>query len=459
VDELSDKQPDVEQQTLELSDVIVPGVLSNSERDRRRTVADSQPGWLGSSRQVISMWTSRPLFVAMLCSGALLAGCNRPPPQTPPTTVPKVVVTLPVCREITDHEEFNGRAEALRTVEIRARVTGYLDKVLFKKEGEEVKLDEPLFAIDPRTYEAELARAEATLRQNQALLKRLELDYKRAEPLLPDRAISREDFDKIVGDREGAAAAVAEAARDTAQLNVNWTTVTAPMAGRISRQMVDPGNLVKADDTILTTLVSLDPIYAYFDVDERTNLKVKRLIESGKMQSARKTAVEIRLGLSDEDQEGASDEERFPHLGTINFIDNRQDPATGTLRLRGVFPNPQKLISPGMFVRIRVPIGAPHEAILVPDRALAQDQGRKYVFVVDATNKPARRYVTIGTLIRSEKSQDSLRVIAEGLAKDERVVVDGLQKIRLGEKVTTEELQSGKVAAEKTPVSGGRPSS
>jgi RND family efflux transporter MFP subunit len=387
-------------------------------------------------------------------------GCVRPPPPAPPPVLLKVVVTAPISREITDYEEFNGRAEAMKMVEIRARVTGYLDKVLFK-EGAEVEEGESLFAIDPRTYQAESARVEATLRQSQALLKRLELDYQRALPLLPDRAISQEDFDKIVGDREAAAAVVgvAEAARDVAKLNLSWTNVTAPMCGRISRQMVDPGNLVKADDTPLTTLVSLDPIYAYFDVDERTNLKVKRLIEGGKMKSARDTEVAIRLGLSDEDKDEYSDAERFSHVGKINFIDNGEEPTTGTLRLRGVFPNPQKLLTPGMFVRIRVPIGAPHDAILIPDRALGQDQGRKYVYVVDATNKPARRYVTVGSLVTLEESQDPLRVITEGLAKHEKIVVDGLQRVRPGVEVATEELKSAKVAAEKSAASGGQPSS
>lgn len=407
------------------------------------------------------MRTSRLLLsVVMLCLGALTDGCVRPPPPVPPPVPLKVVVTSPISQEITDYEEFNGRAEAMKMVEIRARVTGYLDKVLFK-EGAEVEEGESLFAIDPRTYRAELARVEATLRQSQALLKRLELDYQRALPLLPDRAISQEDFDRIVGDREAAAAnvGVAEAARDVAQLNVNWTNVTAPMCGRISRQMVDPGNLVKADETILTTLVSLDPIYAYFDVDERTNLKVKRLIQGGKMKSARDTEVTIRLGLSDEDKDEYSDAERFSHVGTINFIDNREEPTTGTLRLRGVFPNPQKLLTPGMFVRIRVPIGAPHEAFLIPDRALGQDQGRKYVYVVDATNKPARRHVTVGSLVTTEKSRDPLRVITEGLAKHEKIVVDGLQRVRPGVEVATEELKSAKVAAEKSAVSGGKPSS
>jgi RND family efflux transporter MFP subunit len=404
------------------------------------------------------MRISQSLLAVSLLFALVVSGCGRPQPPTASMGPQSVKVSLPVTSTITDYEDFTGRTEAIKMVEIRARVTGYQEKVLFK-EGTEIKEGEPLFVIDPRTYQAQLNRTEAALRVAEAHLKRLELDYKRAFPLLPTHAISQEDYDKIAGDRDEAAATVkqAEAERDQAQLNLNWTTVTAPISGRISRQMADPGNLIKADDTMLTTIVSLDPIYAYFDVDERTNLKIKRLISSGKVKSARETNVPVMLGLSDEDAEGATDAARFPHVGRVDFVDNREEATTGTLRLRGVFANPRRLLSPGMFVRIRVPIGDPHQVILIPERALASDQGRKYVYVVDAKNMPTRCYVDVGASIKPEASRDVLCVVDAGLKLDDRIVVDGLQRVRPGTEVVPEEIKPGPLADGKSaPTPSGK---
>lgn len=391
---------------------------------------------------------------------ALACGCNRSQPPVRPTEPPKVTVSTPTLAKITDYEDFSGRTEALKTIDVRSRVSGYLEKVLFEA-GAEVKEGDPLFIIDQRTYQAELNRAEANVRQSKAHLSRLQIEYDRDIELLRKKVISQEDFDRAAGDRDEAAAAVelAEATRDLAQLNLTFTTVRwerptdrkeeKPIKGRISRQMVDPGNLVKADDTILTTVVSLDPIYAYFDVDERTDLKVKRLIQAGKVKSARKTAVKVYLGLVDEDNEELSDKERFPHEGTIDFIDNREEATTGTLRLRGIFPNADQLLVPGRFARIRVPIGEPHEAILIPERALGSDQGRKYVWVLDEENKPLRRYLEVGALVKPEASQGGLRVVRKGLALKERIVVDGLQRVRPGVEVTPQDIKPAAAAAPK----------
>jgi len=359
----------------------------------------------------------------LIAACVVWSGCGKPPaPVAGLPKLPEVVVALPVVRQVTDYEDFTGRTEAKAAVEVRARVTGYLERVLFK-EGTEVKQGDPLFEIDPRSYQAELQRAEATLAQSQARLQRCERDLKRANALLPQNAISQDDFDLISGDREEAAAAVklAEASRDLAQLNLSFTRVTAPITGRISRQLIDPGNLVKADETALTTIVSMDPIYAYFDQDERTLLRVRRLVRAGVLKTIQEASVPVLLGLVDE--------EGFPHEGRIDFADNRVDAMTGTLRLRGVFANPQRMLSPGLFVRIRLPIGVAHPAVLVPEQALGTDQGQNFVYVVNGKDEVVQRTVNVGPL------EGGLRVIEHGLAKDERVIVNGLQRVRSGVKV------------------------
>jgi RND family efflux transporter MFP subunit len=364
-------------------------------------------------------------LVALL--GLTAYGCTRAPQKTAPPQIPEVHVAIPVVRDITDFEEFPGRTEAVKTITVRARVSGYLERVLFK-EGAEVKAGDRLFEIDRRTYQADCDRASANLSQAKAHLFRLESDFRRASSLLPTRAISQAEFDQTAGDRAEADAAVrvAEAALHTAALNLDFTNVTAPLSGRISRQWIDPGNLARADDTALTTIVSQDPIYAYFDVDERTTLRIRRLVVSGKVRSAREYESKVFLGLADE--------KGFPHAGTINFIDNQVDAATGTLRLRGIFPNADQILSPGLFVRIHVPIGEPHRSLLVSERALNSDQGDKFVYVVNVDGEVAYRRVEVGAL------RDGLRVIQSGLDPGERVVLSGLQRIRPKAKVISREI-------------------
>jgi RND family efflux transporter MFP subunit len=354
----------------------------------------------------------------------LYAGCERgetPPPFAMQQT-PEVVVSQPVTREVTDYEDFPGRVEAMNAVDVRARVTGYLQNMHFK-EGTEVKKGDLLFEIDPRPYQTELARSEGNVTQSEGHLRRLEADYQRALTLYPKGAMGREDFDRIGGDRVEAAGAlaVAKAARDMARLNVDWTQVHAPISGRISRRNIDPGNMVKADETSLTTIVSLDPIHAYFDLDERTTLRLQRVIRDKKIAWSTDVALPVLLGLADEDG--------FPKSGVINFADNRVDPDTGTWRLRAIFKNSEYTLSPGMFVRIRLPIGTAHKAILISEQAISSDQGRKYVSVVGKDQKIENRSIKIGRL------HDGLRVITEGLNTDERIVVSGLQRIRPGMEV------------------------
>ncbi|HEV3118628.1 MAG TPA: efflux RND transporter periplasmic adaptor subunit [Gemmataceae bacterium] len=365
---------------------------------------------------------TRPFLVLASC--LLYAGCERgetPPPFAMQQT-PEVVVSQPVTREVTDYEDFPGRVEAMNAVDVRARVTGYLQNMHFK-EGTEVKKGDLLFEIDPRPYQTELARSEGNVTQSEGHLRRLEADYQRALTLYPKGAMGREDFDRIGGDRVEAAGAlaVAKAARDMARLNVDWTQVHAPISGRISRRNIDPGNMVKADETSLTTIVSLDPIHAYFDLDERTTLRLQRVIRDKKIAWSTDVALPVLLGLADEDG--------FPKSGVINFADNRVDPDTGTWRLRAIFKNSEYTLSPGMFVRIRLPIGTAHKAILISEQAISSDQGRKYVSVVGKDQKIENRSIKIGRL------HDGLRVITEGLNTDERIVVSGLQRIRPGMEV------------------------
>ena len=263
----------------------------------------------------------------------LAGGCGQQLPAAIPPQPPEVLVSLPIRKEIVDFEEFTGRTETVAAVEVRARATGYLAKVGFR-DGAVVKQGQLLFEIDPRTYQAELNRAEQTVVQNQARVKRLQQDSQRMRTLRNANAVSQEDFDKVVGDLAEAQATVgwAKANRDLAELNLSFTQVTAPIGGTIGRRLVDPGNLVKADETALATIIALDPMYVYFAIDERTVLRLRRMIQSGKIRSAQETEVPIQLGFADETG--------FPLQGKINFVDNRIDPAMGTLRLRGTFDNP-----------------------------------------------------------------------------------------------------------------------
>jgi RND family efflux transporter MFP subunit len=363
------------------------------------------------------MSMSRVALLVPLTLAAVVGCREEQQPQMPPPPPPEVLYTLPVAKEVTDYELFTGHTEAIKTVDIRARVTGYLDSVNFK-DGAEVQKNDLLAEIDPRPYKAELARAEANRVQAEAHLKRLNLDLQRAMTLMARGAIGREEFDKISGDRAEASAmvGVAVAGRDSAQLNLDFTQVRAPLTGRISRRNVDPGNLVKADDTILTTIVSQDPMYAYFDVDERTILRLRRLFREGQLQATQEGAVPVMLSLADEDN--------FSMKGTIDFVDNKVDPNTGTLWLRGVFTNPKRLLTPGLFVRIRLPVGKPHQAILIPEQALGRDQGQKFVYVVNDKDEVVYRHITVG------RQHEGLQVITDGIKPGDKVVVGGLQRIR-----------------------------
>jgi RND family efflux transporter MFP subunit len=351
-------------------------------------------------------------------------GCNQPAPQTPaaappPPKPPEVLVELPNVADVTDYEDFTGRTMAFKSADIRPHVTGYLDKIYFQ-EGADVKEGDLLYEIDPRTYQAELERAKSNQAQAEAHYKRLTADLQRASGLITNKIITREEFDRIVGDQSEAEAAVgvAKAQVHLAEVNLTYTKIIAPFNGRLSRTMFDPGNLVKADETVLTTIVRLDPIYAMFGVDERLLKRIHDYIESGLIKKNKDGQIPILMGLADE--------EGFPHPGTVDFIDNRLDINTGTLQVRGVFPNPKHVILPGLFCRIRLPLGDPYRALTVPELALSTDQGQKFIYVVNDQNKIEYRKIQIG------KMQGTQRVILKGINEGDRVVVSGLQRVRPG---------------------------
>jgi RND family efflux transporter MFP subunit len=355
----------------------------------------------------------------------LAAGCGEAPPAVtvePPT----VTVAAPVQKTVTDHADYTGRTEAVESVDVRARVNGYLTKINFEP-GREVKKDAVLFVIDERPYRATLEQAESQVRLAEAQARYAVAEVKRNEPLVARNVTSQEEFNKLVANRDVANAQVdtAKAAVDTAKLNLGFCQVLSPIDGRISRNNITVGNLVVTDTTLLTSIVSQDPMQVYFDVDEATILRIQALIRAGKFRSARRhDDVPVAVGLANEPGQ-------YPHQGRIDFVDNRVDPSTGTLKLRAVLPNPtvaneDRVFGAGLFVRVRLPLGEPHPALLISERAVGTDQGQKFVYVVNDKNEVALQPVTLG------QAHDGLRVVADGLKGGERVIVTGLQRVRPG---------------------------
>ncbi|HEV3257903.1 MAG TPA: efflux RND transporter periplasmic adaptor subunit [Gemmataceae bacterium] len=368
-----------------------------------------------------SYLTGAALFLGC-CLG--LAGCARTPSGTTATAPTPVTVSYPLERRVTEYLDFTGTTAAVDSVEVRAHVWGYLDQVNFK-EGALVKKGDVLFEIDRRTYRAALDQAKADLESKKAAAVRAEAVYRRTASLVATQAAATEDADKDRGDWLVCKANVGLAAANvrTAELNLGFTRVTAPIGGRVGRIIVTVGNLVQSGDqsggTVLTTIVSENPIYANFDVNERTVQHVRQLIREGKAKSARDTEVPVVLGLASEQD--------FPHRGVINFVDNQVNPKTGTLRVRGVFPNKGEVLSPGFFVRVRVRVGEAHKALLVTDRAIDSDQGQKIVYVVNEKNEVLSHPIRVGAA-----EEGGLRVITDGVKRGERVIVNGLQRVRPG---------------------------
>jgi membrane fusion protein, multidrug efflux system len=354
----------------------------------------------------------------------LLAACQQQPAAPPPPPA-KVTVSQPAARTVVESDEYTGRLEAVESVEIRARVNGYLQSVHFT-DGAIVKKGALLFVIDPRPYQAELNRAKAQLEQAIARLERTQKDFARAQQLVKSRAMSQEEVDTRSADQREAQEAVqaARAAVEAARLNVEFTQVKAPISGRISRHLVTEGNLINggtAESTLLTRIVSLDPLYGYFDVDERAFLKYTRLWRNGTRPGSREVNIPVDLGLADETG--------FPHQGHLDFIDNRLDPNTGTMTGRAVIPNPDLTLTPGLFGRIRLPGSSQYEALLLPDEAIGSDQTQRFAFVVNDQHTVEYRRVELGPTI------DGLRVIRNGLKPEDWVIVNGVQRVRTGAQV------------------------
>jgi RND family efflux transporter MFP subunit len=369
-----------------------------------------------------SHW-GRSLF--LIGAGVYLAACRSAPPPPPPP--PAVTVAAVPVREVTEWDEFTGRIEAVDAVEIRPRVSGYIQRVTFA-EGKEVPKGEILFEIDPRPYQADLERAEAQLEQAKTGAALAAREVQRAQKLVDVQAISREEFDsRTSAESQGTAEVrVAEAAVATARLNLEWTHVRSPIAGRVSNAEVTAGNLVQAGPptaTLLTTVVSLDPVYVYFTGDEQTYLKYSGLARAGTRPSSRDVRNPIYLGLADEDGQ-------FPHKGYVDFVDNRLDPQTGTIRARAVFSNKDRVFTPGLFARLKLIGSGKYKAALVLDRAIGTDQDKKFVLVLKPDATVEYRSIVPGRII------DGLRVVTSGLKEGDKIVINGLQRVRPGMKVT-----------------------
>ncbi len=314
-----------------------------------------------------------------------------------------------LVRPATLKEVFTGRLSAPETVQLRSRVSGYIEEVAFE-EGERVEAGDLLFRIDARPYQARVDAARAALEQARSDARLAGLEADRARKLLDSRAISREEFDRREAARLGARARVAEAKASltSAELDLSYTRVTSPVTGRAGRALVTKGNLASADQTLLTTVVSVDPLHVYFDSNESDALNAQRLMNEGKAPSV---AV------------GMSGESGFPHAGRLDFVDNQMNPDTGTLRYRAVLPNPNGIFKPGQFARVEMPVARLEQAILISRKAVLTDQDRRYVYVVGEDNTTARRAVKTG------RELDDLVVVREGLEPGDRVIVNGTQKV------------------------------
>lgn len=420
------------------------------------------------------------LDLRLFALGAVLAviataGC-RPAPPPPPSTTVDVVVAPPIAMRIVEWDEYTGRLEPIDSVDIRARVGGYLREIHFI-EGDIVNKGDLLFVIDERPFasavrraeaavlaakaslgesESQLVQSEAAQKEVEASLRLEEQRFARAERIVGTNAISQEEFDirkstleqaraqvdsaaanvatsRAAIEVAAASVAAAEAELNTANINLNYTKVISPISGRVSSRLVTEGNLISggtAESTLLTTIVSLDPIHVVFDADEAAFLKYQRLATQGKRASSRDVKNPVFLSLADEYP-------KFPHKGHMDFVDNRLDPNTGTMRGRAILRNPDFILTPGLFARVRIPGSGEHEAILVSDASVVSDQSDKFVFVVEGDGTIRRQPIKTGGAIHG------LRIVEEGLKGGEQVIIRGIQRVRPGlkAKVTTEELE------------------
>ena len=340
------------------------------------------------------------------CSHWQAAPASQPPP-------PEVAVAQVLTKSVQQWDEYTGRVSAIDTVELRPRVSGYVQRVAYG-EGEDVKQGDLMFQIDPRPYRAALDNAQAQLARARVAEQLEAVRIKRAQSLIDDDAISREELDLRRAAHEQSLADIraAEAAVATAKLNLSFTEVRAPVGGRASRALVTVGNLATADQTLLTTLVSQDPMYVYFDADENSYLRYKEQ-ERKRERTGRDNTVYV----------GLANEDGYPHVGTVNFLDNQVNPTIGTVRARAVVSNADRMFTPGLYARVRFASGQKADALLIDDKAVLTDQDRKYVYVVDKDGKAQRKDVVLGRMV------EGLRMVQSGLTPDDKVIVAGLQKI------------------------------
>jgi multidrug efflux system membrane fusion protein len=368
------------------------------------------------------------LIVSVLLVAQLLGGCDSKPAGSGAPLPSPVTVARPLEKTITEWDEYTGRFTAVETVEVRARVSGFIDSIYFK-EGQVVKQGDLLFVIDPRPYTFAVEQAKADVERAKAKLEIASLDVQRAAPLVRSQAVTGREFDTRRATERDAAAQVAslEAASRQAQLNLEWTQVRAPIGGRISDKRVDAGNLIAGGQTgatLLTVIVSIDPIHFVFDASEADFLRYAHLSAAGARPSSRDVQNPVAVRLADESD--------YRHQGRMNFVDNVVNPRTGTIRGRAVFDNKDGLLTPGFFGRLRL-FGGEHSALLVPDGAIVSDQSRRILFTVAGDGTVGVKEIELGPMV------DGLRVIRSGLAPTDRIIIDGLQRARQGQKVKPED--------------------
>jgi multidrug efflux system membrane fusion protein len=351
-------------------------------------------------------WLLAVLLTAVGCNNEQASSGGQAPPP------PEVGVAQVVSKSVQQWDEYTGRISAIDTVELRPRASGYVQRVAYK-EGQDVKQGDLMFQIDPRPYRAALDNALAQLARARVAQRLETIRNKRAQSLIEDNAISHEELDLRRAAQAQSAADVqaAEAAVATAKLNLSFTEVRAPVSGRASRALLTVGNLATADETLLTTVVSQDPMYVYFDADENSYLRYKEQ-ERKSERTAKDNAVHV----------GLANETGYPHTGKVDFLDTQVNPTLGTVRARAVLPNPDRIFTPGLFARVQFVSGQKAQALLIDDKAILTDQDRKYVYAVDKDGKAQRKDIVLGGMV------DGLRVVQSGLAPDDRIVVVGLQK-------------------------------
>jgi RND family efflux transporter MFP subunit len=358
---------------------------------------------------------------------APIFGSGKSAGRSPPARPPELTVSRPITRSVIEWDEYTGRFDAVEAVDVRARVSGYLTEVKFT-DGEDVKAGDLLFTIDPRPFERALDQAKAQLDQARVSVSNAKLDVERGRPLLKSDYISRKAFDdreNLVREAESLVK-IGEARVKAAELELSFCRITAPISGRMSRTLVTPGNFVSGGgsdtgSTILTTIVKQDPIYIYFDVSENNALKYQRLSQASGKGTTGMQGASVGVGLPDE--------KGFPHAAKLDFMENRLDQGTGTLRARAILANTDRLFSPGMFARVRLQGSPEYAALLLPDEAIGTDQATRFVYVVADDNIPVRRTVELGPM------DDGLRIVRKGLNADDWVILRGQQRVRAGQKI------------------------